>query len=47
MLKYSNNSGLMETGEDQKNGITFKNLADLVRMQMIFIDRLDILSFQV
>ncbi len=46
-LKKKNSGGLMEMEVDQKNGITFKSLEDLVKMLMIFIDKQDILWFQV
>jgi hypothetical protein len=42
-LKKKNSGGLMEMEVDQKNGITFKSLEDLVKMLMIFIDKQDIL----
>ena len=46
-LKKKNSGGLMEMEVDQKNGIIFKSLEDLVKMLMIFIDKQDILWFQV
>lgn len=46
-LKDNNNGGLMETEEDLRNGIISKNLEDLVKMQMIFITKLDTQRFQV
>jgi hypothetical protein len=49
MLKLvkNKNGGLMETGEDLKNGITFKNLKDSVKMLMISIDKQAIRTSQV
>jgi len=43
----NNNGGLMETVVDLRNGITSKNLEDLVKMQMIFITKPDTQRFQV
>ena len=37
----------METEVDLKNGTISKNLVDLVKMQMIFITKLDTQRFQV
>jgi hypothetical protein len=42
----NNNGGLMETVVDLRNGITSKNLEDLVKMQMIFITKPDTQRFQ-
>jgi hypothetical protein len=41
------NGGSMETGVDLKNGITFKNLKDSVKMLMISIDKQAIHTSQV
>ena len=46
-LKDNNNGGLMVMEVGLRNGITFKNLEDLVRMQMISIDKQDTHSLQV
>jgi hypothetical protein len=43
----NNNGGLMETVVDLRNGITSRNLEDLVKMQMIFITKPDTQRFQV
>jgi hypothetical protein len=46
-LKDNNNGGLMEMEVDLRNGITSKKSEDSVKMQMIFITKLDIQKFQV
>ena len=42
-----NSGGSMEMEVDLRNGITFKNLEDLVKTQMISIDKQGIHCFQV
>ena len=46
-LEKKKNGGSMETGVDLKNGITFKNLKDSVKMLMISIDKQAIHTSQV
>jgi hypothetical protein len=45
--KNNNNGGSMEMEVDLRNGITFKNLEDLVKTKMISIDKQDIHCSQV